>query len=215
MEIAAIILSVIALIPFCAYLGLRWFYSPKIFIRVGGEQQGADPIEIPERGDVPFGITTGSKIKAFISEVWVSFNDDEVDLSKTKGGERRITTDSQFPLAILFSERRAVKRGYLQTNYFDYKPKADSFSVKISVRAEVDEAGLPFLLNMFPAPKVVSERIVNLRAVEGMAHDLKKLGLTIGPGESIQSEGIQSQGAFWAVADKGIAQVKVREVIED
>mgnify|MGYP001596596060 FL=1 len=215
MEIAAIILSVIALIPFCAYLGLRWFYSPKIFIRVGGEQQGADPIEIPERGDVPFGITTGSKIKAFISEVWVSFNDDEVDLSKTKGGERRITTDSRFPLTILFSERRAAKRGYLQTNYFDYESKTDNFSVKISIRAEVDEAGLPFLLNMFPTPKVVSERIVNFRAVEGMAHDLKKLGLTIGPGESLQSEGIQSQEAMWAATDKGIAQVKVRDVIED
>lgn len=215
LAIVTTILSVVALMPLGAYLLLRWLYSPKIFIRVGGEQQDTDPIEIPEKGDVPFGITTGSKIKAFVSEVWVSFNDDEVDLSKTKGGGRRITTDSQFPLAILFSERRAVKRGYLQTNYFDYESKTDNFSVKISVRAEVDEAGLPFLLNMFPAPKVVSERIVNFRAVEGMAHDLKKLGLTIGPGESIQSEGVQSQESFWAVADKGIAQVKVREVIED
>jgi len=48
-----------------------------------------------------------------------------------------------------------------------------------------------------------------------MGHDLKKLGLTIRPGESIQSEGIQSQEAFWAVADKGIAQVKIREIIEN
>src|SRR3989344_3130524 len=101
MEIAAIILSIIALIPFCAYLWLRWFYSPKIFIRVGGDQQGVEPIQLSEKGDVPFGISTGSKIKAFISEVWVSFNDDCVDLSKTKGCEKRITTDNQFPMAIL------------------------------------------------------------------------------------------------------------------
>ncbi|TSC79411.1 MAG: hypothetical protein G01um101418_987 [Parcubacteria group bacterium Gr01-1014_18] len=215
MEIAAIILSIIALIPFCVYLWLRWFYSPKIIIRVGGDQRGAEPIKIPESGNVPFGVSTRSGLKAFIAEVWVSFNDDEVDLSKTKGAEKRITTDNQFPLAILFSEKRAVKRGYLQTNYFDYKPKGDNFSVKIGVRAETDGAELPFLLNMFPAPKVIFERIVRFKADKGTERDLKELGLAVGPGESIQSEGVQSQEAFWAVADKGIAQVKVREVIED
>jgi len=145
----------------------------------------------------------------------VSFNDDEVDLSKTRGGEKRITTNIQFPLAILFSERRIAKQGYLQTNYFDYEPRVDNFSVKISVRAEADEAELPFFLNMFPAPKVVSERIVKFKVIKGMAHDLKKLGLIVGPGESIQSEGVQSQESFWAVADRGVAQVKVREIIED
>ncbi len=211
----SIILSVIALIPLGVYFLLRSFYSPKIFIRVGGDQQGAESIQVSENGDVPFGISTGSKVKAFISEVWVSFNDDEVDLSKTKGAERRITTDAEFPIAILFSERRAVKHGYLQTNYFDYAPKAESFSIKISVRAETDEAAIPFLLNMFPAPKVVSERIIKFEVNRGMVYDLKKIGLTIGPGESIQSEGVQSQESFWAVANKGIVQVKVREIIKD
>lgn len=206
------ILSIIALIPLGTYFLLRWPYSPRILIRVGGDQQGTEPIQISEKGNVPFGISTGSKVKAFIYEVWVGFNDDEVDLSETKGGEKRITADTQFPLAILFSERRAVKRGYLQTNYFDYEPKADNFSVKILVRAEADEAELPFLLNMFPVPKIVSERIVKFKVIKGITHDLKKLGLTIGPGESIQSEGVQSQESFWAVADKGIAQVKVREI---
>ena len=211
----SIILSVIALIPLGVYFLLRSFYSPKIFIMVGGDQQGMEPIQVLEKGNVPFGISTGSKIKAFISEVWVSFNDDEVDLSKTKGGEKRITTDIQFPLAILFSERRIAKRGYLQTNYFDYEPKVDSFSVKILVRAEADEVELPFFLNMFPAPKMVSERVIKFEVIKGMVYDLKKLGLTIGPGESIQSEGVQSQESFWAVAEKGIVQVKVREIIKD
>ena len=211
----SIILSVIALIPLGAYFLLRSFYSPKIFIRVGGDQQGVEPIQLSEKGDVPFGISTGSKIKAFISEVWVSFNDDCVDLSKTGGGEKRITTDNQFPMAILFSDRRAVKQGYLQTNYFDYEPKIDNFSVKIIVRAETDEAELPFLLNMFPAPKIIAERLIEFKVAKGMEHDLRKLGLTIRPGESIQSEGIQPQEAFWAVADKGIAQVKIREIIEN
>lgn len=215
MEIAAIILSIIALIPFYAYLWLRWFYSPKIIIRVGGDQQGIEVIQVPESGNVPFGISMGSKLKAFISEVWVSFNDEEVDLHKTKGGERRITTDNQFPMAVLFPERRAIKQCYLQTNYFDYKQRADNFSVKITARAETDEAELPFLLNMFPAPKVIAERVVKFKVVKGMINDLKKLGLTMLPGVSIQSEGIQSQEAFWAVADRGVAQVKVREIIED
>ncbi len=215
MEIAAITLSIIALIPFCAYLWLRWFYSPKIIIRVGGDQQGVELIQVPESGNVPFGISTKSKLKAFVSEVWVSFNDEEVDLYKTKSGERRITTDNQFPMAILFPERRAIKQGYLQMNYFDYEPKADHFSLKIAARVATDEAELPFLLNMFPAPKVTAERLIRFKAAKGMEHDLKKLGLTIGPGESIQSEGVQSQEAFWAVADKGVAQVKVREVIGD
>ena len=215
LTLISIILSVIALIPLGAYFLLRSFYSPKIFIRVGGDQQGVDPIQLSEKGDVPFGISTGSKIKAFISEVWVSFNEDEVDLFKTKGIEKRITTDNLFPTAILFSDRRAVKRGYLQTNYFDYEPKIDNFSVKIIVRAETDEAELPFLLNMFPAPKIIAERLIRFKVAKGMEHDLRKLGLTIRPGESIQSEGIQSQEAFWAVADKGIAQLKIREIIED
>lgn len=215
MEIAAIILSVIALVPFCAYLGLRWFYSPKIIIRVGGDQQGIEVIQVPKSGNVPFGISTKSKRKAFISEVWVSFSDEKVDLHKTKGGERRITTDDQFPMAVLFTGRRVVKDGYLQTNHFDYKAKTNEFSVKIVVGAEADETELPFLLNMFPAPKIIAERVVKFKIVKGMECDLKKLGLTIGPGESIQSEGIQSQESFWAVADKGIAQVKVREIIED
>ena len=211
LTIISIILSVIALIPLGAYFLLRSFYSPKIFVRVGGDQQGVEPTQVLERGNVPFGISTGSKIKVFISEVWVSFDDEQVDLSKTKGGEKRITTDNQFPMAILFSERRAVKQGYLQTNYFDYEPKIDNFFV----RAETDETELPFLLNMFPAPKITAERLIGFEVVKGMGHDLKKLGLTIRPGESIQSEGIQSQEAFWAVADKGIAQVKIREIIEN
>lgn len=215
MEMTAIILSIIALIPFCAYLWLRWFYPPKIIIRVGGDQQGIEMIQVPESGNVPFGISMGSKLKAFVFEVWVGFNDEEVDLYKTKGGERRITTDNQFPMAILFPERRTVKQGYLQTNYFDYEQKTDNFSVKITVRAETDEAELPFLLNMFPTPKMIAERVIKFKVVKGMTNDLKKLGLTMLPGESMQSEGVQSQGAFWAVADRGIAQVKVREVIED
>src|SRR3989344_3130527 len=72
-----------------------------------------------------------------------------------------------------------------------------------------------FLLNMFPAPKIIAERLIEFKVAKGMEHDLRKLGLTIGPGESIQSEGVQSQGAFWAVADKGVVQVKVREIIKD
>ena len=87
--------------------------------------------------------------------------------------------------------------------------------MKIVVRAETDEDELPFLLNMFPAPKITAERLIGFEVAKGMGHDLKKLGLTIRPGESIQSEGIQSQEAFWAVADKGIAQVKIREIIEN
>ena len=126
-----------------------------------------------------------------------------------------MTTDNQFPMAILFIGRRVVRAGYLQTNHFDYKPKTDEFSVKILVRAETDEAELPFLLNMFPAPKIIAERVVRFKVVKGMECDLKKLGLILGPGESLQSEGVQSQEAIWAVADKGTAQVKVREVIED
>lgn len=215
MEIAAIILSIIALIPFCAYLWLQYFYSPKITIRVGGDQQGIEMIQVPESGNVPFGISMRSKLKAFVSEVWVGFNDEEVDLHKTKGGERRITTDDQFPMAILFPERRAIKRGYLQTNYFDYRQRADNFSVKIAARVEMDEGDLPFLLNMFPVPKAIAERVIKFKVVKGMVNDLKKIGLTMLPGESIQSEGIQSQEAFWAVADNGIAQVKVREIVED
>lgn len=119
LAIISIALSVLALIPFGAYLFLRLFYYPKILIRVGGDQRGVEPIPIPEIGNIPFAILTKSKLKTLISEVWVSFDDESVNLFETKGVEKRITTDNRFPMAILFTERRIVKAGYLQTNYFD------------------------------------------------------------------------------------------------
>src|SRR3989344_3304888 len=107
-----------------------------------------------------------------------------------------------------------LKAGYLQTNHFDYQPKTDNFSVKITVKAEADEAELPFLLNMFPSPKVISERVIRFRVDKDMVRDLKKLGLTISPGESFQSEGVQSQEALWAMSDRGVVQAKVTEITE-
>src|SRR3989344_3792846 len=106
MDWIALILSVIALLPLVAFLARWLFFTPKISIRVGGEQ-GGEPIQVPERGNVYFAVSTTSKYRVFISEVWVAYDDDPVDLSQTKGAEERITTDSRFLTALFFSERRA------------------------------------------------------------------------------------------------------------
>lgn len=212
MAYLSLILAIIALIPLAAYLWLRLFYSPSVAIRVGGDQQGNEPIQLPERGSLAIGISATSNLKLFITEVWVSFPGDGVDLSKTRGGEVKITTDSRFPLAILFSERRAVRKGYLQANYFDYKAGADHFSVKITARTEVDEPELPFLLNMFPAPKKTTERIVHFKIIKGMSYDLKKIGLKILPNEELQMEGAQAQEAILALAEKDTAHLKMMTI---
>src|SRR3989344_1165024 len=141
MEIAAIILSIIALIPFCAYLWLRWFYSPKIIIKVGGDQQGMEPIQLSEKGNVPFGISTRSKLKTFISEVWVSFDDDCVDLSKTKGGEKRITTDNQFPMAILFSPPFVLDKSTQSSSKLTHTSEINVFNFDL---VEIPNGTLPF-----------------------------------------------------------------------
>jgi hypothetical protein len=215
MEIVALIFTIVALIPIVAYLCLQLFYKPKISIRVGGDQQGNKIINVLEKGEISFAICASTKFKTYISEIWVNFNNIEVDLSKTKGAETRITTERQFPVSILFSGLKTIKVGYLQANFFSYNSISENFSIKITVRVETDEADLPFLLTMFPSPKVIFERIVEFKVVKGMISDLNQLGLKLNPGESIQVEGVQSQEAVYVNSEKALSQIKIIEICKE
>ena len=207
----SILIGSIALIPLLAYL-LHWkFYSPKPFIRVSGEQSG-DPIHIPEKGSTFFVVSTKSDRKSVLSEVWASFNPDEVDLFKTKGIEQRITVDNKFPCALFFSEKRIMVKGHFQGNYFDYEARKPDFSVKFIIKSEIETTALPFLLNMFPARRIQRERIVRFKVIQGYTANLQRDGLAVLPKESVHLEGVQSQGEIHASTSKGL---KVIELIND
>lgn len=208
----SILISLIALIPLLAYL-LHWrFYSPKPFIRVSGEQSG-DPIHVPEKGNILFAVSTKSDHKSVLSEVWVKFNPDEVDLFKTKGAEKRVTVDNKFPSAILFSEKRIIVKGHFQGNYFDYEVRKPDFSVIFIIDSQIQTTNLPFLLNMFPARIMQRERIVRFKVIQGYTANIPQHGLALLPKESLHLEGIQSQGAMHAATAKGIGSLKVIELI--
>lgn len=218
LNVIAILISLVALIPLLAYL-LHWkFYSPKPFIRVSGEQSG-DPIHIPEKGNILFAVSTKSDRKSVLSEVWVNFNPDEVDLSKTKGAEKRVTVDNrfpnEFPLAILFPEKRIIVKGHFRGNYFDYETKKTDFSVKFIINSQIQTTTLPFLLNMFPARTMQREWIVRFKVIQGYTANIPRYGLALLPKESLHLEGIQSQGAMHAATSKGIGSLKVIELIGD
>lgn len=209
----SLILSAVALIPVIAYY-LRWqFYSPRLFVRVGGDQQG-QPISVPSEGMIQFAIGTKSRRRVYVTEVWVGFDEEGMDLSETKGAGQRFTTEHHFPRALLFSEKRIVIRRHLQGNHFVYRAKAAEFAVRFVAVAEVDEAEMPFLLDMFPPPKRRLVRTVRFRTTSE-PRTLQQLGLAVQPGEALHVEGIQAQEAAWAATDKGEAQVIVREIIDD
>lgn len=214
LNLISILIGSIALIPLVAYF-LHWkFYSPKPFIRVGGEQSG-EPIQITERGDIFFAVSTKSGHKSLISEVWVSFDPDEVDLFKTRGAEQSSIVDNKFPFALLFSEKRIIVNAHLQGNYFDYEAKKPKFSVKFIINSEIDTTELPFLLNMFPARKMKTERVVKFKVTEEYTTNLQKNGLVLLPKESIHIEGVQSQSSWQAATSKGTGILKVREIVDD
>ncbi len=214
LSLISIVLSSIALIPLLVYL-LHWkFYSPQPFVRVSGEQSG-EPIQIAEKGKIFFAVSTRSGHRSVLSEVWVSFDPDEADLFGTRGAEQSGIVDNRFPFALLFPEKRIVVKTHLQGNYFDYEAKKPKLSVKFIVSSQIETAELPFLLNMFPARRIRTERIVRFEVTREHTASLQRDGLALLPKESIHVEGVQSQGAWHAATAKGTGILKVREIISD
>lgn len=212
-ETLSLIFSLVALYPILVYY-LRWqFYTPKIFLRIGGEQ-GGEPIKIPRDGSVFFAVSTPSNRRAFISEIWVNFDSEKVDLWGTKGAEQHITTDEQFPTTILFTDKKAIKKQFPQANYFAYKTENPEFSVKFVVITKVDETELPFFFGIFSPMKNRVERIVKFKVVEGLAPTIQEIGLALLPYERLQVEGVQAQDAVWAATSQGTANVKITEIID-
>lgn len=213
-EVLSLILGFFGAISLIVYCLHWWVYSPKLFIRIGGEKLG-DPIPVAKEGRIDFACGTDSSRKSGILEVLVSFDPEKVELFRTKGVAKEITVDRKFPMAVVFRDKKEVVRKVLQTNFFDYQSRVDSFAVKITVISEIDPSSLPFLLTMFSPRKVRSEKIVRFLVKEGASMDLKTHGVIIGPKESMQVVGVQSQEAVWAATSKGEATVKIMEVFDE
>ena len=214
MELLFLLLSLIGVLPLAAYLVLRVFYSPRIEFRIAGEQL-REPIPTPRTDSRYFAVSTRSSRRVELSEVWVAFEPDEVNLSETHGAETRSTLDAKFPLALFFGAKRVVARKLLQANFFDYEAKAGEFEVRFSAVANVDETELPFLLDMFPAKKFRAERIVKFGVRGEAPRNLIDSGLVLKPGEFMSVEGPQAQAAVWAATDIPGTEVRVIENVQE
>ncbi len=160
-------------------------------------------------------MSTKSSHRSILSEVWVSFDSEELDIFQTKGAEQRITADNRFPLALLFTGRKIFVKGHFQGYFFDFEAKKPEFSVKFICHSEIEASELPFLLNMFPARKIRTEQVVKFKVIQNYVANLPKDGLALLPKESLHIEGVQSQGAMSAATSKGIGRLKIREIIDD
>jgi hypothetical protein len=199
-----------ALIPLMAYVAR--YLLPKVSFRVGGLLL-VEPIRVPKSGTINFAVFTESKRRVLLSGVWVEFDPDEVDLSKTKGAEHRITADSEFPVALFFPEIRIVSKGNLQANHITYQAMKEAFRIKLAAYAAVDVAELPWLLDMFGTKVFRADRLLRFSVSEDL-RDLLELSLAVLPGERMSIEGPQAQEEVWAKADNAGTTMKVIEVAE-
>lgn len=106
-EVLSLILGFLGAISLIAYCLHWWTYSPKPFLRIGGEKLG-DTIPVTREGKVYFAYGTNSLKKSIISKVLISFDPEKVDLFKTKGITKEITVDHEFPMAIVFKDKKRL-----------------------------------------------------------------------------------------------------------
>lgn len=209
--ILGLILALVA--PILSVVYWVWI-SPRLFFRVAGEQSG-NPIYIKRNARVSFAVGTKSSGYVNIISIAVYFDNDQVDLFKTSGIQKEMSIDRLFPMAIIFPEKKVVKKYTLQANYFDIHEKVNSFSVKLVTVAEPNHSRLPFWLSILPVRATQKEKVIHFRVDPDLREDLKKQGLQLKPKESVQVTGVQSQSGMSAIADKGTAMVDVREILND
>nr|WP_321349987.1 hypothetical protein [uncultured Methanoregula sp.] len=174
-----------------------------------------EPIRVNSVGKVLFATFTRSAKNIRVIGLWIRFHPDEVDLFKTLGVKNEMTIDEQFPMSIAFEGEKEVRIGTLQGNYFNYQAKSNEFTVKFESHSEMNPIELPFLLDMFPPRRVRSTRIVTFKIENDIVIDLKTHGLTLLPGEAVQTKGVQAQEAIWAVSDKEGGEIEVMELLEE
>jgi hypothetical protein len=213
-ETISLVLGTLSILSLIVYL-IHWkFYSPRLLFRVSGEQLG-EPIKVNPVGQVGFASFTKSAKKIRVLGLWIHFHPKEVDLFKTRGTEKKMTVDRQFPMSIVFGEEKEVVKGTLQVNYFNYQAKGNKFTVKFDILSEINSTELPFLLDMIPSRKVRSTRTVTFEVDKNVVMDLKTHGLLLLPGEAMQTVGVQSQEGVWAVSDKEGAVLSTMEIVEN
>src|SRR5208283_328608 len=210
----SLILSILGVSSLILYF-IRWkFYQPDLFFRVGGEQQGKS-IKVNPTGHIPFATFTNSKKKIKILELSLLFDPDEVDLFKTQGIEKSLTSDRLFPASIQFGDKKDVVRGFLQANFFNYEAKGDKFTIKFEVLSEIDPPEIPPLLDMIPSRKVRSSRTVTFEVDKNIVWNHITHGLLCKAGEAMQTVGVQAQNGVSAQTEHGEGKLKVLQLIDD
>ncbi len=206
----SILALLVALTPLLIYFARS--YLPKVSFRVG-DMLGSEPIHVPRNGSIRFALSTESKKRVMLAGVWVEFDPDEVDLSKTKGAAQGITADNDFPVSLSFPEVRVISKGYLQANHFDYQARKDAFRTKLVAHATVDIAELPWLLDMFGPKTFRVEQTLRFLVADDPS-EIRELGLLLRPGEAMSVEGPQAEEAVWAKTDIAGTTLKIIELVE-
>jgi hypothetical protein len=213
-ETISLVLGVLGCLSLIVYL-IHWrFYSPHLLFRIAGEQMD-EPIKVNTFGKVGFATFTKSTKKVRVLGVWLHFHPNDVDLLKTPSVRKGMTVDSQFPMSIEFEEEKEVVKGTLQYNYFYYQAKRNKFTLKFDVCSEINPTELPFLIDMFPPRKVRSTRTITFEVDNDVIMDLKTHGLTLLPGEAMQTKGVQAQEGVQGVSDKEGGAISVMELVEN
>jgi hypothetical protein len=183
--------TILALIPIFSYLVLRFYYNPRVFLTVGGQQSGT-PIPLPSSNDKMYiGIGTKSSKEILIKEVLVQYRSQDAEIVSNEGSQT-LTLDQDFPVALHFSGSWIIKSKHSKLFMAGYKVKEGihQFQIKIVVYAKVDESEISFPWDMIP-PKIHKQEFILQFKVEdfkgSLDEKLKKYGYPLGPREGIMS----------------------------
>lgn len=183
--------TVLALIPIFSYMVSRFYYDPKIFLTLGGQQSGS-PIPLPSPNNKMYMVVgTKSSKEILLKEVLVQHRPQDVEIF-SKEGSQTLTVHRDYTAALHFSGSWVIKRRYSKLFMVGYKVKegVHLFPMKIVVYAKADESGIPFPWDMI-LPKIHKHESTlqfKVENFEGKLDDkLKRYGYPLGPGEAIMA----------------------------
>jgi hypothetical protein len=173
--VAALVIAAISAASWAVYIIARIKYNPRIEFTIG-PQGGDEPIRLRQDGDLTFTVSSRSKYKVELDEVWVKFNrSDKVELSlyDDEGPtvrEVKLTGDKEFPLAIYFTGPFIVAEKCTHGFFFHYKaqPTSGMFRLKFETVAKVSESEVSFPFDILPRKTVRCSRVANFKAEAGV-----------------------------------------------
>ena len=184
--ILSVIALLVALTPLFLYVVARYYHSPKVIIKLGGEKVDTR-VRVPSGGgSVWLGISTRSAHEVIINEVSVLAK----DLRAKLVGPATTSFDKEFPIGLRFSGAWLTRNNYFKLLTFGcgVKEGTTEFPLKFVVLAKVDESTIGFPWDLIP-PKSTRFEFTREFVVETPPQDdgerLKRYGFRLEPGQAI------------------------------